>query len=770
VLESISKYTSGKYDKTPQLLKKYNYEPPAYLKREWKSYPAVRKLEMAYEAAENAKKGSGKKLLAMLSKDLAQRYEAFNYEPAIRGTTPKVQDAGKINFKNPKTFGKVELPTSMKRQIMTISKYTDAGALGGTRGVLKYKFGLGDDEVYKILRSSDSSQQALERGVKKAGVPPPPQERLKKVQKEIDNKYQSSRAGDRKKTKYRKNNASRFARQESSQKPKVKPNKKVNQARYSNYKSREYPTRRSRSFKSMRIKRGGFGGVILGNEVEDETDLPDIEYIIYIPTEQQSVDGLPIGMLEFIFEDGTTILEPSLYVEDIVAAADILFDEENGFVKGEGIGLAGIEKAIIYPDSTTRWECIVHPVIANLELGWSALMTDVYPIAGKEMVSAIEDDEKAYSMAAIWSALLTPQTWKITDVPLSVQVNDNSFFLKRNDTVKDELVDDAYITMYGFMDAELPEEERIFHEIVPALASKIYEFHRLNEFARTFALLRWAKQKGAKLQNRPNEKVEYVAAPSSVFITPEKTIEYHTLEEEAANFKVFRSEAVTAMDSIVEVSQDRGLRQYHFNLLSAKQQYEREVAGVWASLQREQIDYNDDAVCELDINKPLENITGPSLLEGVSTNSYIHTADSLRKEIRDGEQAMSEIAIGKLKLISEAEELLMENAPDSLQMFNSLLEDIQSTEANTEEETKALVEGKVERLEQLLANSISDYRMLLFYEELISIELEGNAQQLQAIEKDKSFGEWSDAYEHFFSILKVEQRVMQVVRERYCEE
>ena len=58
VLKSIAKYTSGMADKTHQLLSKYGYNPPDYLRKEWLQYPAVRKIEMAFEAAETAQKGS----------------------------------------------------------------------------------------------------------------------------------------------------------------------------------------------------------------------------------------------------------------------------------------------------------------------------------------------------------------------------------------------------------------------------------------------------------------------------------------------------------------------------------------------------------------------------------------------------------------------------------------------------------------------------------------------------------------------------------------
>ena len=80
----LAKYTSGNGDRTIRVLQSLGYNPPDYLKREWKKYPAVRKITMAYKAAKQVSLENGEKFLANLSKELAQKYEAVWHEPDLK--------------------------------------------------------------------------------------------------------------------------------------------------------------------------------------------------------------------------------------------------------------------------------------------------------------------------------------------------------------------------------------------------------------------------------------------------------------------------------------------------------------------------------------------------------------------------------------------------------------------------------------------------------------------------------------------------------------
>ena len=57
-LEGASNFRDfGGYDTAGKLLKKYNFTPPPAIAQSWQSYPAIKKLEYAYLAAETATPG-----------------------------------------------------------------------------------------------------------------------------------------------------------------------------------------------------------------------------------------------------------------------------------------------------------------------------------------------------------------------------------------------------------------------------------------------------------------------------------------------------------------------------------------------------------------------------------------------------------------------------------------------------------------------------------------------------------------------------------------
>ncbi|MEO0044259.1 MAG: hypothetical protein RL329_3707 [Bacteroidota bacterium] len=146
-IATIASYVS-KGDVTTSLIQKYGYIAPSYLETEWKQYPAVRKIEMAYQAAEHAQKDGGKNFLVLLSQDLAKQYEGARHELTLKPLLNESSLRNPISFRHPEINVNSNLADHIKHQILTISKYTEVGALGGTRGVLKHQFGLADTEVY----------------------------------------------------------------------------------------------------------------------------------------------------------------------------------------------------------------------------------------------------------------------------------------------------------------------------------------------------------------------------------------------------------------------------------------------------------------------------------------------------------------------------------------------------------------------------------------------------------------------------------------------
>ncbi len=562
VLESISKYTSGVSDKTTQLLKKQGYTPPVYLSREFKQYPAIRKLEMAYKAAENAKKNNGKKFLALLSKDLAQRYEGAKYEKPLKDIILKEVKPQKIKFKHSKKLDKINLPKEIKHQIFSISKYTERGALGGTRGVLKHKFGLHDADVYDILRSSKSSKEAIEIGLSKSKTPPSHRERIRHLSTELQKNYEGARYDKKliwaaqsnndknvsitqKKTPERNEIADSFSN-ESNNIPK-KTNYSRAKTKYNNFMQKNYANPNTRKFTAMNGTSRGLGGVIFGSPIMDESNLPNISHFKFMLSERKNSDSLEIGTLEFVFEDGTEIIETSVILEDILVANEIIFGEDENFVEGNGIGLAGIYQDMDYLNDMVRWEAITHPAVQNLELAWSCLLSDVLPMASKDVWSSVEDNilMKDSILLAEWFDAL-PSTWKIMDIPLSIRFKDGRLVYTRSDLDQNEVVDDAFLRMQGFYydywGEEIIKEDEEFYKLIPLLTSNIEEYKRLNDFAKVLSLFRWAKSKGGKLISN-HHIISVVPTPEVIFINTNDELEYLSRSTEKKEFeKRFREE------------------------------------------------------------------------------------------------------------------------------------------------------------------------------------------------------------------------------------
>lgn len=165
------------------------YRPPSHLRTQWEKFPTVRKIEMAYEAYEN--KGHGNFFLSKLSSEIKKKNGAIDYEVELKSLLD-LNYEGRLKYDHSIKYQKKNLPKSIRTQVMTISKYTEAGAFGGVRGVLQYKLGLSEDNVYKILRKSASFTDAFERGLSKAKIPPSQQQRIVSLTKDLMKKYPSA--------------------------------------------------------------------------------------------------------------------------------------------------------------------------------------------------------------------------------------------------------------------------------------------------------------------------------------------------------------------------------------------------------------------------------------------------------------------------------------------------------------------------------------------------------------------------------------------------
>lgn len=576
ILSVVTKYTSSIADRTDVFLNEIGYNPPTYLKNEWKSYPAIRKLSMAYEAAEVVEPGiGGKKLIQKLKYKLSRKYEGIRYEPILKNLKSYT---GKITFKHPTKYGNIKLDNGIKRQLLTLSKYTERGALGGSRGVLLFKFGLHDIDVFDILAKSDNPYTALERGLSKSKIPPTHQERLKNIIRDLQTKYE----GARYEVEFKKYNDGLTFSSEKTYTPKKiqnPPNNGLTKAKYNRYIVQNYKiTGIGLKFQNMIRFRRGFGGVIFGNTVKDSTQLPKLSYINYIPTDTK-ITNEPMGTLEFIFEDGTVLTEPSVFAEDIIAAHQLIFNNTN--IDDNGIGLAGIHSRVLLPNGLNRSEVVIHPALANFKLGWAAVLSDIFPLVQSKLVHEVLENG-TYEEYVIVKKFFTKEkeTYKIIDVPLTATRTENELQLYRNDLKKSQRIQDSYITMHEFEKNDtIGKESLSFYQATPIFKNVSYEINRMNQFAKTLALFKWAKQKGGTLITLP-KNVEYVVAPNTISYGIDSISSYSDLEVKNI-FDSFKKKWTSLITNKIEILNNKEANDTHETFIKNFDQVNTNVSTTW---------------------------------------------------------------------------------------------------------------------------------------------------------------------------------------------
>jgi hypothetical protein len=344
-IESISKITaSGSGDQTAIVLRQTGFSVPDNLKPSWNAFPSYRKIETAYWAAE--KVGNGERLLALLSKTMAQEYESVSYEaPLHKFLSSNIHINTKIGFGTLSTLVLPnQVPSEIERSIGSIAKYTDAKALGGTRGVLKYYFDLPDDQVYKILRESDNDFDALLSGIEKASIPPTQKERLSKIVTDLKVNYEAANLDHN--LEVIKESPDLIKEKSGSSLQGEVPKEKL-RAEYDGFVKKNFPDKGSMKFEKMKVNPKGFGGIIFGNKIFTSPNLSKLKSIVWIHNNNIDVNA-KIGELDFNFQDGSLKTYPNVLWEDVYAAYHILYGDYKypSLVSSKGIGLTGA----YYPD------------------------------------------------------------------------------------------------------------------------------------------------------------------------------------------------------------------------------------------------------------------------------------------------------------------------------------------------------------------------------------------------------------------------------------
>ena len=542
-LSTLSEYMLGRVDLARTLLQKHGYQP-AVSDQTWRQFPSVRKLETAYSAAEAAAPNrGGEKLLALLASDLAQQYEAVRHESSL---APYLHKADEIT--SPVIFGRVptqiaipHLPLSVVAAIDTISQYCSRGPAGTPQSILRNNFGLSEETAYQVLRESSSNAEAFKRAMTFV----PEQERIPKLKSLVSQLTPKFEAIAYEPT-LQPFLPSAPASPESFQlspptgRPSVPPREAGMPSAaeaYPTFVQENYTTEESMSFSVMSEVVEGFGGVVFGNRVSADVGLPKIDSISFDVTPGQNV-----GLITYHFADSSTVSLPTVSLEDAYAAYHMVYAGLGGVGPqnpGKGTGLVSLygtvptftcdKKTLKVVDDGTNFDIVLHPALANTELGWAAVMVDSLPIEPKLIdamgrQSGLADDE----IVAVQNLFFSMHTssfvdnWKVVDVPLTVASESNVLVVSRSGTdpsIARGLRRTAFIEMRPMLEKGFDSEfSRNFYQYVPILTKASVDYARLNRFAAVLAVVRLAKIEGANFLSPPSLP-KRVSTPDAIQIT-----------------------------------------------------------------------------------------------------------------------------------------------------------------------------------------------------------------------------------------------------------
>ena len=277
----------------------------------------------------------------------------------------------------------------------------------------------------------------------------------------------------------------------------------------------------------MSIRIGGFGGVVFGNTV-DAVGLSAPKTIAY------SANNAAAGKFVITFADRSPLTLDDVTADEAWAAYHIFVAHKPA--KDQGVGLVGLS-GIDYrdcPNGKSRrgqaYNVVLHPALANRDLGWAAIYADALPITDKKMLSQLADN--APDTQALRSALgkLTDGVinWKITDAPLEITAEGGRIHVGR--TSKDSSYPEglrrmALIEFRPFFGAMAPDAE-LMDELywnVPALLAHFVDYRKLNSFAATAAVVRWVIDAGGRFDGAVPQPSS-VATPDAILITSDDAI------------------------------------------------------------------------------------------------------------------------------------------------------------------------------------------------------------------------------------------------------
>lgn len=490
-------------------------------KARWQQLPALTKIETAWRAAEAARPGGGQELLALLSRNLARTYDGVALEPSLKGyldqTAPKT-----IKF----AFGKASTssPTSEARQaIRTIASYVGGGAFGSEHEVMIRYLGLSPDEAHDVLRSSESTSEAIEQAWSRLS-PAKQQAAMAQMTQDLRAAYSGAQYEPALKAGAAPNPV--LGPMDSGL-PTTSPNGPSPAERFSQQASGD--------------AKSDAGGVVFDGAVAADVTLGRIAKLSFNEQQQQIMATLSTGR-----EAAYGPVEAELFH----VAVQVLTGSEFAATRSDDQSAAGSTpaartqraptKQFIFlglSAPVTRTECalksrgfrtdavlykvLARPAVAASALGWAMMRADAYPAHAESLAHQVSQVRGIVAANRIRALLDCPlaTSWTLTDVPTSVSVKDGRLLVRRSGTsqgLPEGLRSSAFLSIK--VDKKTDSLCRLsdwFTLEVPFLMSISEDFQRLNRFAAVFAIVKLAAEQKATVAGLTHEPATH-PLPSAI--------------------------------------------------------------------------------------------------------------------------------------------------------------------------------------------------------------------------------------------------------------
>jgi hypothetical protein len=553
IVEELASAITAPPDRTIQILEEMGFDTLearfSYDGYEW--WPSLRKIELAYFAAEEAQGGGGELFLRKMSRIIATDHSrAVSFDPVLKpyfadGSTDP-GDRKAVAFRIPSTLPSTSPPPEMRAAILAIEPHVSR-LPGGAAALMQVCCNLSPDKIYEILRHADRTGSALWRAIEIGEVPPEAIERFNRLLERI---LETSRAMALDPA--LKSSADRSSPERAMEKPPaaaqkayetaeeaIKKAQKLdddplapsaqsvvpgggpggsgpsgNAKRFQDVTNSAQPTW-SRdpgkgpvtnttppwrpSFSTMRSSPRGFGGVLFGNKISLGTDkFPRI--VTWVPDLPETASG----RFDVVFENGDIVHTRSMRSDDAALAFELVLksDPPLGTDESQAIGLGSVTS---FTSDDVRFPFVLNPVLYGTDIGTDILLADVLQEVPPEIYLVALSKADVPTEATISAVAWFSGNWgfyKITDAPLTVVVRDGLLTVERTqdgNRFKDSLRSEAFLAFQacppeidGVLPCDLPESATTFYEALPALMASFPEFARLNRFAETMAILRWA--------------------------------------------------------------------------------------------------------------------------------------------------------------------------------------------------------------------------------------------------------------------------------------